>query len=205
MDINNNYDMYKYFIKTYIKREGVNEFLEWLDKSDAKIAPCSTKFHLSCEGGFIQHSLNVFSRLIKLCQNEYGDNCPYTQEQIALVSLLHDISKVNFYKFTTKNVKNEETNQWEKVPFIIVRDSSERFIYGTHSDNSLYITRSFFKLNYEEDIAIRYHMGMAEECNNNADVYNAHRASDLAFLLHTADAFATVLDEANDGNIEKGA
>ena len=92
-DISNNYEMFKYFIKTYIKREGVDKLIEWLDSSDASEAPCSTQYHLSCKGGLIQHSLNVFSRLIKCLKDEYGEECPYTQEQIAIVAILHDLSK----------------------------------------------------------------------------------------------------------------
>ena len=30
--------------------------------------------------------------------------------------LLHDLCKANFYKRGTRNVKNDETGQWEKVP-----------------------------------------------------------------------------------------
>ena len=207
MDINNNYEMYKYFVKTYIKRDGVDNFLEWLDTTDAIEAPCSTKYHLSCKGGLIQHNLNVFSRLIKFLKDEYGDNCPYNQEQIAIVALLHDLSKINNYVFGTKNIKNDVTGQWEKQDCIFTKDENDRFFYGTHSETSLYIAKRFFNLTYDEEIAILYHMGGLDysEAEVSRNVYTAFRKVPLAYYLHLADFTATIMDEANDGNIEKGA
>jgi len=51
--------------KKYIKREGSLELLEFLSssKSDFFDAPCSTKYHLSKEGGLVEHSLNVYECL----------------------------------------------------------------------------------------------------------------------------------------------
>ena len=98
IDIEKNYELFKSYLTTFIKRDGIDKFIEWLDNSDAKVAPASTKYHLSCEGGGVQHALNVFNRLISLIQLEYGDNeCPYSKETIALVALCHDVSKFNFY------------------------------------------------------------------------------------------------------------
>lgn len=60
VNVEKNYAKFRKYIQNYIKREGVEEFLEWLDTSDMKIAPASTKYHMSCEGGLCAHSLNVF-------------------------------------------------------------------------------------------------------------------------------------------------
>ena len=37
--------------------------------------------------------------------------------------MLHDLCKAQFYKVSTRNVKNEETGQWEKKPFYSVEDA----------------------------------------------------------------------------------
>ena len=42
-----------------VDREGIPALMEYIRKSDFYTAPASTKFHLSCEGGLLQHSLNV--------------------------------------------------------------------------------------------------------------------------------------------------
>ena len=49
---------------------------------------------------------------------EEGDNA----ETFAVCALLHDVCKANFYKVSSRNVKNDATGQWEKVPFYQVAD-----------------------------------------------------------------------------------
>ena len=41
------------------KREGIEKLIDFLEKTDFFTAPASTRFHMSCEGGLLQHSLNV--------------------------------------------------------------------------------------------------------------------------------------------------
>ena len=199
IDIEKNYELFKSYLTTFIKRDGIDKFIEWLDNSDAKVAPASTKYHLSCEGGGVQHALNVFNRLISLIQLEYGDNeCPYSKETIALVALCHDVSKFNFYDIKYRNIKDDETNEWIQQPYYSVLDASNRFIFGNHAENSLYILRTFFKLSYEEELAILHHMGCFDTSETTAPARNmmeAYKKSKLAILLHTADMFATCIDE----------
>ena len=49
----------------YITREGADKLLEYLlsKSSDFFIAPASTRFHGSYEGGLVEHSLNVYECL----------------------------------------------------------------------------------------------------------------------------------------------
>ena len=56
-------------------------------------------------------------------------------ESFAICALLHDVCKSQFYKTSTRNVKNDETGQWEKRPFYTVDDATQtvhivRFLYG---------------------------------------------------------------------------
>lgn len=212
IDIEDNYRKFKKYLCAYIKRDGLEQFIKWLDTTDFKIAPASTKYHLSEKGGLCQHSLNVLMRLINTLYNEYPqklvgnnddgteiweDTCPYPKESIALVALLHDIGKANFYKIQTKNVKNEETGEWQKVPFFSVRDERDRLMYGKHEDNGLYILRQFFKLTYEEELAIKYHMGdtNSDEPFASTMTYGAYKISPLALFLHLSDMLAICMDE----------
>lgn len=196
MNINANYEKYTKYLRAYITRDGVEALINYLDHSDIKVAPASTKYHMSVEGGLVQHSLNVFMRMIQLVNTEYDgfDNCPYTKETIALVSLLHDISKVNFYKQYFKNVKNDETGAWEKVQAYTIRDDNDRLLFASHEENSLYMLSKFFSLTYDEELALRYHMGHTDSSNEN-DVYSAYKRSTLALLLFVADMEATCIDE----------
>ena len=107
------------FIKIYtenIKRDGADRLLDYLtNKCDFFTAPASTKYHSAYEGGLAQHSLNVYHCLKDYLERErvrdtYGVK-GYTDEQIALVALLHDICKTDFYKVDYRNAKNEQ-GQW---------------------------------------------------------------------------------------------
>lgn len=209
IDYKKNYAMFCKYLKTYIKRDGIDKFIGWLGTTDAAVAPASTKWHLSEVGGLIQHSINVFNRLIGLIQYEYGDfdKCPYSKESIALVALLHDVSKINFYERTSKNVKVYTPDgkqfdelgrfNWEAQLSYKTRDDSNRFIYATHPENSVYMLQQFFNLSYEEALAIRWHGGcdVSSDNANQGRMMAAFQMSPLALLLHTADMMCTCIDE----------
>ncbi|MDR0821416.1 MAG: hydrolase [Oscillospiraceae bacterium] len=178
-----------------IKREGADKLYDFLKDSDFFVAPASTRFHGSYEGGLLRHSLNVYECLIDLVdrpryKDNYGFN--YSEETIALVSLLHDVCKVNIYKKTYRNRKNESTGQWESYPFYEFNDNLP---YG-HGEKSVYMVGGFVKLTREESMAIRWHMGFSglEEKNT---IGKALEMYPLAFLLATADMEASYFMESN--------
>ena len=203
MDVNANYLNFKKFLTAYVKRDGLEDFISWLDTTDFNIAPASTKYHLACEGGLVKHSINVFYRLIRLINNEFGSEQEiYSKDTIALVSLLHDISKANFYTIEYRNRKNAD-GEWEKVPYFTVRSEDDRYIMGNHMENSLLKLCEFFDLTYEEKLAILHHMGGNDVCDNSMSMANtsaAFKKSKLAVLLHLADMQATYIDEVESTN-----
>ena len=180
------------FIEIYkanIKREGAEELLEYLTgpQSDFFTAPASARYHNSCRGGLVNHSLNVYDCLKDICSRdrmkEYG--CTPSEETIAIVSLLHDLCKVNFYKESTRNVK-DENGVWQKVPYFEIDD---KLPYG-HGEKSVYIITGFMRLTREEAFAIRYHMGFST--NSEArDVSAAYAMLPLCYAVSSADMEAT--------------
>ncbi|MEA4912333.1 MAG: hydrolase [Oscillospiraceae bacterium] len=174
----------------YINRDGNVELLDWLDKrTDFFVAPASTKFHGAFAEGLVVHSLNVFDLLKARCENEPDVN----MESVAIVSLLHDVCKTEFYKETTRNVKNDDTGRWEKVPYYSIED---RFPFG-HGEKSVFLIERFMRLKPAEAIAIRWHMGGFDD---NArlggySVANAFGKYPLAVKLHLCDLEATYLLE----------
>lgn len=181
------------FIEIYkenIKREGADKLLEYLEKSDFFTAPASTRFHLSIEGGLVQHSINVYERLIKMDLNNVSD------ETKAIVSLLHDVCKTNYYKVDYRNAKNETTGQWEKVPYYTVDD---QLPYG-HGEKSVYIINGFMKLTREEAITINFHMGGFDERvkGGSYSLGTAFEKYPLALYTHIADMQASYLDEKGE-------
>lgn len=118
------------------------------------------------------------------------------EESIAICALLHDLCKANFYKVSTRNVKNEQTGKWEKAPFYQVED---QFPYG-HGEKSVFLIERFIRLSTEEAVAIRWHMGGYDEAVKGGS-YAQSAAFDkypLALALHLADMQATHMDEISD-------
>ncbi len=170
----------------YIHREGSDKFLEYLSgkSSDFFTAPASTRYHGSYEGGLAQHSINVYECLKAYMERDrvrelYG--MEYSDETIALVSLLHDVCKIGCYKSGTRNVK-DENGVWQKVPIYTFDDPLP---YG-HGEKSVYIISGFMRLSREEAFSIRYHMGFSGN-EDKGTVGKALEQFPLAFALSVAD------------------
>ncbi len=181
----------------YIKREGADRLLQHLlsSGSDFFTAPASTRFHGAYEGGLVEHSINVYECLKDYLSRDrvkelYGIEA--SDETIAIVALLHDLCKMNFYKQGFRNVK-DDNGVWQKVPTYEIDD---KLPYG-HGEKSVYMISGFMRLTREEAFAIRYHMGFSgdEPARN---VGAAFEMFPLAFALSTADMEATFFLEGKN-------
>ena len=97
--------------RSTVTREGADRLFAYLESTDFFSAPASTRYHGNYEGGLCQHSLNVYDCLCDILarprmQEVYGIR--YSDESIAIAALLHDLCKVNFYKTSFRNAKNEQ-------------------------------------------------------------------------------------------------
>lgn len=166
----------------YVKRDGADELLKWIENSDFFTAPASTKFHEVYEGGLCEHSIRVFNELARLVR-AYPE-VKVNVETAVIVSLLHDLCKVGCYKIELRNKK--ENGVWVQVPFYTF---DEDFSYGGHGSKSVYLIQKYMKLTDEEATAINCHMGPASGENS---IFDAFRQYPLSFLLHTADMASTI-------------
>ena len=109
----------------------------------------------------------------------------YSDESIAIVSLLHDLCKVGIYKKGFRNVKDEK-GVWQRVDTF---EYDDQLPYG-HGEKSVYIISGYMRLTREEAFAIRYHMGYSstEDARN---VSLSFEMFPLAFAVHVADSEAT--------------
>lgn len=188
------------FISIYnekITRRGADKLLEWLDseRSDFFTAPASTRYHGAYEGGLCEHSLHVYDCLCSYLERErvkeqYG--LEYTEESIAIASLLHDLCKINLYRVSYRNAKNEQ-GVWEKVPYYEYHDMLP---YG-HGEKSVYIVSGFMRLTRDEAMAIRWHMGFSGEENTNT-IGKALELYPLALATHIADMESTFYIEGKE-------
>ena len=192
------------FLKLYrenIHRPGADALLDYLcsPACDFFVAPASTRYHGAYAGGLCEHSINVYECLKDYLkrprvQDLYHLHC--SEESLAVISLLHDVCKINCYKPSFRNVK-DENGVWKKVPTF---EFDDPLPYG-HGEKSVYIIGGFLRLSREEAFAIRFHMGFSgsEEVRL---VGNAFERFPLAFALATADMEATYFLEGKPG-IEK--
>lgn len=183
---------FKAIAEREIHRSGIDNLLAWLSETDFFTAPASSRYHGAYEGGLADHSLNVHQRLIELSEFFSEDmDTPISQESIAIVALFHDVCKIGCYKVSTRNVKNEQTGLWEKVPFY---KFEEDFPFGGHGSKSVYLVQHFMMLEPFEAAAINCHMGPwdRQDYGKPGEVYENNR---LAWLLHVADEAATYIDK----------
>ena len=195
-----------------ITREGANiELLKrQLTESDFFTAPASTVYHCSFRGGLCYHSLNVYDTLCTIMKARYGENCPYSDETLKIVALLHDISKMNFYEIYYQNKKVYSDNgskrdeigkfDWQSIPAYKIKDASERFIFANHEYNSLYMIETFIPLSLEESTAIIHHMGSMATDSAKDDLPNIFSKYNLAMFLYLADMWSTYSIENEQTN-----
>lgn len=164
-------------------RPGMDQLLEFLEKSDFYTAPASTRFHGNYEGGLLEHSMKVYEIFNEKIKNS-GLNTP--DDTVKIAALLHDICKTNFYKTDYRNAKNA-LGEWEKVPYYTVNDTIP---YG-HGEKSVMMLTEYIKLTNEEKYAIRWHMGFTEPKELYGTLGEAYKKYPIALLLNEADLEAT--------------
>ena len=198
-----------------VKREGINDLLGFIRKSDFYTAPASTRFHLSEEGGLLKHSLHVYECLnAKQSAPIWKDVLKNVKrETILIVSLLHDLCKTYYY---TTDYKNQKTYDEEKVKFAnpreVKHDAKGDYIWETvpcftvdnkyplgHGSKSVVFILQYMKLSMEEITAITYHMGAYCDSSQWTELGQAYEKYPLALALHQADMEATHILEVEDG------
>ena len=176
--------------------------VDYLEKNGFFEAPASTQYHSNFKGGLCLHSLNVYENIIKLADLYFPGK--YSKSTLITVSLLHDIAKTDFYEPYVMNKKiysekgSKQDNQgrfdWFAENAYKVRDSHERFIAGTHEENSLLILSRFIPLTLEESVAVMNHHGTASP-NAPSDLSAIMNKFPLLTLLHLSDMVSTYVNE----------
>lgn len=187
-----------------IKREGFRkeELIKKLESSDFFTAPASTKYHGSFEGGLCAHSISVYYNLKNLITMK-GMESTIDPDTILILGLLHDMSKMNFYKkdYRNKKVYSEGGSKYdeggrydwvaEQTYSVIPQD--ERFLFGNHEETSEYMVSQYVPLSYIESAAIiNHHAGMSFDSTEIAP--QILQRYPIAALLHIADMLAAYIE-----------
>jgi hypothetical protein len=184
--LQNDWEIYKKLLLS-TKRPGIENLVQWLDNSDFKVAPASTRYHSNYEGGLLKHSLNVYEECMRQQDLIKLFNVP--KESIIITSLLHDICKVNYYKMEMRNVK--KNGAWVQEPYYTVEDM---FPMG-HGEKSIIIAQQYIQLTEVEIAMIRNHMGGFVDTSyfSSSNLFNKYPES---LILHMADMRATYILES---------
>lgn len=183
-----------------VGREGMDSVLNYLEKAKFYEAPASARRHLNCEGGLMQHSLNVCDMALRLREPLVAMNpdlAPRLQkESIIVAALLHDICKTSVYKKTQKFRKDKE-GRWET--YDAYETDYSRFPLGHGEKSVIMLLRLGLQLTNDEILAIRWHMSAWDLPFQSSEMRNsiseASSRYPLVPLLHAADALATHLME----------
>ena len=182
-------------------RKGIDQVLAKLEELGFFVAPASSKFHLSCKGGLLEHSLNVYNSAM-IIREQAVQAKPELEEllpldSVAICTLLHDVCKTDIYKEGILSRKNND-GYWEKYLGYQV-DYNAGLPLG-HGEKSVIMLLSWgLDLKPEEMMAIRWHMtawDLPMQSPEHKESLNAAKAkTPLVSLVQLADGFATGLLE----------
>lgn len=167
--------------------------INWLRSTDFYTAPASTRFHEAEPGGLVKHTLKVLMQMYQLLTLPTFVNSMFADDDVplheaVLVALMHDWCKIGKYEPSTRNVKNEKTGTWEKVPCYNYKESDISFGHGIAS---MYIAQKFLRLNMQQALAIRWHMGRWYVADSDInDLQHSNEKYPLVHLIQFADQLA---------------
>lgn len=163
------------------------------------LAPASSKehYHNAHPGGYLEHVLNVYDIAMDLATvwGKYSEHKDYTKDEIALVTLFHDLGKMGDVNEEFYQVQD---NEWRRNNMGEIYKINKKLINMNGADRSLYILQHFgVQLTQNEWITIKIHEGMYDEANTyylKTVFENSVLKSHLPHLVHHADMMATRIE-----------
>ena len=180
----NNKELFTSLLRS-TNRQGIEEVLIELENISFFEAPASRKDHLAYPGGLLQHSLNVYNVSMMLYNQlkALKPDLEIQEESIIIASLLHDVCKADRYTMTDNGTYVKNYN----------------FPVGHGEKSVILLLKWGLELtNYNEILAIRWHMGGWHVPNNEeqqTDYVHAVESCPLVTLIHTADTLASKIIE----------
>lgn len=166
----------------------LTEINKFLDQIDYFNAPASTQYARAYSGGLCEHALCVAHELGALCNAYFPGK--YTEEDVIKVALFKDIYKATAYEAYMKNVKNDETGQWEAVPAFKTRDYGNRPVFGDISFSSYMQIKNLVPLTDEQIEAIIH----SRPTDFAPDVHEVFKVYPLVTLTRMAEMAATYIN-----------
>lgn len=125
------------------EREGINDYIKYLENSDFFEAPASTKFHRSYPGGLAEHCLNLLEPL-RLSNSRLVEAKRLPENSLTIVALCHDVCKEGLYLGDFGNYYVNKKHPASNKHATVSIERIEKYIQLT---------------SFEKDL-ILYHMGL---------------------------------------------
>lgn len=167
-----------------IKREGMDDLIDYMERSGFFTAPCSTQFHLAQQGGLAQHSLNVYDKAHELALAWKVPLKDVRIDSVVICSLLHDLGKCGqfgkqeYVPNILKDGTQSKAKPWER---------NKELLNVDHEVRSVAIISQYIELYEEEQFAILYHNGLYGNFKYNIQ----GNETPLYMLIHFADMWCS--------------
>lgn len=177
------------------KRLGIEELLEYMDKSGFYTAPASTRFHGAYEGALAKHSINVLDCAMNLAHawldlNEYMR----MYNSIIICALLHDLGKVGQYDKPLYVENMLKKGRSEAQPY----KTNDALMTLDHEIVSIIEASRYIKLTEEEQRAIAWHNGLYSIFKYEIP----GKETALQLIIHFADMWASRILETKGADDE---
>jgi hypothetical protein len=182
---NNEVKFIEILTKLNIDLTEVNKFLDQVDFFNK---PASTQYMGAYPGGLCEHALKVAHELGVLCNAYFPGR--YTEEDVIKVAFFKDIYKATMYEAYMKNVKNDETGQWEAVPAYKTKEGFNRPTFGDLGFSSYMQVKNLIPLTDEQIEAIVY----SRITDFAPDIHDVFRAYPLVTLTRMAEMAACYIN-----------
>ena len=177
------------------ERAGVEDLLNYMDKSGFYTAPASTKYHGASEGALAVHSLNVFNAALDLATAWCGENWVDNNiNSIVIAALLHDLGKAGQFNKPLYVENILKKGRSDAQPY----KTNDELMTLPHEIVSVIEASKYIELTEDEQRAIAWHNGL----------YGAFKyqipgkETPLYMLIHFADMWASRVMESKGVNNE---
>lgn len=189
-----------------VNRSGIENLIDFLEKSDFFTAPDSTKSFRAYEGGLCEHALVRYDYLLKLSELSNDQEVVHDDSSYLIVGLLADLSKTNYFEQFISNKKvyapdgskhdNMGNFDWVAESAWKVKDAEDRYVFGTLGHNAERMITEFIPLRDEESAAI-IHLRSSYE-NPNLSIIPIYKNYPLAAMLNAAEMLTNYVSLPGD-------
>lgn len=199
--IKSNYDVLLNGIEKYVEGERKQQFLDFYNKLDERIAllPASHKkaYHNCFPGGYVDHVIRVITAAFKVHKvwQEMGTKDTYTEEELFVSALNHDLGKIGSIDETSVH---PSTDEWRKKNLGEMYTFNTKIEYMTVPDRSLFLLQQAgIQLTTNEWITIKTHDGLYDDANKaylKSFMPETKPRTSLPFIIHQADLMASRIE-----------